>query len=254
MNVLPGEHTLTVYAPICHYFQSSKLSETSAKYWAERNRSQLLGALQCGSLTLRALVDEWNDKEHGTPKPALDCSEANIHLDSCTSQRVFLRPTFSLPTIGFFADPIPSTIASTNSKGCIEIPVSEVAKNKMADFLSFNAYSYFFPRARACEWQRNSKVFGNRGSVTVTVSETMTLRAFVKEYVCASGLWKGGELWASDIVVGENAVEWQMGKYIPAQSKFKVVPPRGQSAENPELEGCNTVGSGGWPSMHPHMT
>ena len=249
MNILPGVHRINIYAPICHYFQSSTVHDECAKFWSSNNRSQLLGDMHLGTEDLSSLISKWDTTKYGEP-PELDGPESKINIFNCSSQRVFLRPTFSLPRNGFFESEITNSIAKKNSTGSIEIPMNEVAKYKMASYLSFNAYSYFFPRTNVCEWQRDSKLFGNRGEVVVTVHETMTLREFVQEHISASALWKGGEMWASDLIVGDKIVEWKMGKFISSQSKFKIVPRQG---ERPEYEGQSTVGNGSWPEEEGHL-
>ena len=267
MTILPGEHTLSAYAPRCHYIQSGTLNKAAAKYWSAHNRSQLLGQIQAGTLEFNDAIAQWDRSLFGAP-PEQDDPEAELGIISHpfsasassstlpSSQRVFLRPALTLPTTGFFEQDLPGTAAGTAHKG-LEIPLMEVGKYKLADYLSFNHYSYYFPRVRSNEWQRNSKLFGNRGSVVVTVKESMTLRCFLQEFIAGSALWKGGQLWATDLIVGTNAIEWQMGKFIPSQSQFKVVVGgSGSGSGSSQSITCgdeNSMGSGAWPDIHQDM-
>ena len=89
----------------------------------------------------------------------------------------------------------------------------------------------------------------------VTVKESMTLRCFLQEFIAGSALWKGGQLWATDLIVGTNAIEWQMGKFIPSQSQFKVVVGGSGSGSSQSIT-CgdeNSMGSGAWPDIHQDM-
>ena len=265
MTILPGEHTLSAYAPRCHYIQSGTLNKAAAKYWSAHNRSQLLGQIQAEALEFNDAIAQWDRTMFGAP-PKQDHPEAELGIISHpahspassstlpSSQRVFLRPALTLPTTGFFEQDLPGTATGTAHKG-LEIPLMEVGKYKLADYLSFNHYSYYFPRIRSNEWQRTSKLFGNRGSVVVTVKETMTLRCFLQEFIAGSALWKGGQLWATDLIVGTNAIEWQMGKFIPSQSQFKLVVGGSGSGSSQSIT-CgdeNSVGSGAWPKSHQDM-
>lgn len=263
LNVLPGEHTLTVYAPACHYFESGTLNHLAATYWSEKNRSQLLGSFQQqlqsnNYSSLHDLLKSWDSIVYGTP-PDFENPRMDVDVLDCSSQQVFLRPTISLPAQDFFEQDPFTIIATKNSKGCVEVPFSEIAKFKLSDFLSFNQYSYFFPQVRSSEWQRNSKLFGNRGQVTVTLHEKVTLRDFLKLNISGSFIWRGGDLWASDLVIGPHAVEWQRGKFIPAQSKFKVSAKKEKEYQETEetMEYQETeetsVGIGMWPVQHRHM-
>ena len=254
MKIQPGTHRISFYAPVCHYFESSTVHDECAKYWSSNNRSQLLGDMQLGTVNLSSLISNWDPSKYGEP-PELDGPESKINLLNCSSQKCFLRPIFSLPRNGFFESEsvittgskieIPSeSVITTGSK--IEIPMSEVAKNKMSYYMSFNRYSYFFPRTNQCEWQRHFKLYGNEGEVVVSVHETMTLREFIQEHISFGALWKGGELFAADMLVGSKTVNWTtLGKY-PAynSSSFKIVPRIGQ---RPVYEGISTVGNGSWP-------
>jgi len=180
MKILPGVHRINIYAPVCHYFQSSTVHDECAKYWSSNNRSQLLGDMQLGTVNLSSLISNWDTSKYGEP-PELDGPESKINLNKCSSQNVFLCPILSLPRHGFFES---ESVITTGSK--IEIPMSEVAKYKMSHYVSFNRYSYFFPRTNQCEWQRHWKLFGNQGEVVVSVDETMTLREFIQEHISAT--------------------------------------------------------------------
>ena len=279
LKIVPGDHTLNIYAPSCHYYQRGTLNEAAAAFWSDHHRSPLLGAVQTGSMHLKEVIGQWNTELCG-PAPEMDGPEADLSPPPSSlpsSQRVFLRPAFTLPLHGFFEQDVASvaatasgtssasihstgaaaaaaaaasTINALDTRKPIQIPLSEVCKYKLADYISFNHYSYYFPRARSCEWQRNSKLFGNRGQVVVTVKETMTLGQFIQEYICGSALWKGGQLWATDLTVGAHAVEWQMGKSNPAHSTFKVAARKKDERKGEEQD---SVGSGAWPETHQHM-
>jgi hypothetical protein len=91
MKILPGVHRINIYAPVCHYFQSSTVHDECAKYRSSNNRSQLLGDMQLGTVNLSSLISNWDTSKYGEP-PELDGPESKINLNNCSSQKVFLRP------------------------------------------------------------------------------------------------------------------------------------------------------------------
>jgi hypothetical protein len=265
--ILPGEHTLTAYSPVCHYFQTGKLNSAAALFWSKYERSQLLGRIQNESLLLKDVIQNgsWDTNVYG-PSPELDSPEADLGTTRISStipsssQRIFLRPVLYVPVDGFFEQELNCTSIDTSTTDNtspskpdkVEISLSEVAKYKLANYMSFNHYSYFFPRLRHGEWQRTSQLMGNRGTVAVTVTKRMKFRSFIQEYISGSALWKGGQLYATDLIVGTNSIEWQMGKFIPSKSTFKV-PSKNSKVANDCAEYQLSVGTGNWPEKHPHM-